>query len=198
MGRSIPSLNSELLEELAMTHQFFDSRLHVALLLGAATCFATAARADDVACKPVMDAMVKYLTTPSHAFVTTTGLATGGKPVKSETISTGTTQFFMFEGKWKRSRVTVQDLLDIEKDNAKRAKCHIVRAESVASEPATLFAVHIDADVGNADEQLWISRRSGLPLRMDVDVRVDGDKVANHSSETMTYGNIQAPQVASP
>ncbi len=157
---------------------------------------AAAARADGAACKPVLDAMVKYVTTPSHTYSTSTRELGGGKTQKSEMISTGKGRFIMVDGNWIVNRMTDQEMLDIEKKNAqgRNLQCHAVRDESVAGESAALYAVHNETDGSKTDEQIWISHRSGLPLKLELDLHLDGAARASHMSSTMAYDNVKAPQ----
>lgn len=157
---------------------------------------AAGVRADSAACKPVLDAMVKYVTTPSHTYSVSTGALGGGKSQKSEMISTGKSRFLMLDGQWIVNRMTDQEMLDIEKQNAQSPslQCRAVRDESVAGESAALYALHNETDGSKTDEQIWISHRSGLPLKLELDLHLDGGAGVSHMSSTVAYDNVQAPQ----
>jgi hypothetical protein len=63
--------------------------------------------------------------------------------------------------------------------------CRQVRDESVNGEPATLFTVHHhDADL-TTDQQVWISKARGLPLKQEIET--DAGRVAGKMHEDMRY-----------
>jgi hypothetical protein len=156
---------------------------------------AIGARADDAACKPVWDAMFKYTATPSHTFSTSTGLMGDAKPQKSEMVSTGKSRFVMVDGSWMVNRMTDQEMLDIEKEKARssNAQCRWVRDEATGGETAALYTVHSETGGTKSDEQVWISHRSGLPLKLELSLGVGGNGGAKHMSSRMVYDNIRAP-----
>lgn len=164
-------------------------------ILAVSSWAAVSARADDAACKPVWDATFKYVTTPNHTFSTSTGLMGDGKIQKSEMISTGKSRFVMVDGSWMVNRMTDQEMLDIEKEKASssKAQCRWVRDEATAGETAALYAVHSETDGKKSDEQVWISRHSGLPLKIELDLHVGAVGGASHMSSRMVYDNIRAP-----
>jgi len=162
-------------------------------ILAVASLGAAGARADDAACKPVWDATFKYVTTPSHTFSTSTGLMGDGKVEKSELISTGKGRFVMVDGSWMVNRMTDQELLKIEKEKARNstAQCRWVRDETTAGETVALYTVHNETAGRKSDEQIWISRHSGLPLKIELDLGGDGH--VSHTASRMVYDNVRAP-----
>jgi hypothetical protein len=169
--------------------------LRALCLLTLSSWGAAGARADDAACQPVWEAMFKYATTPSHTFSTSTGLLGDNKIQKSEMISTGKSRFVMVDGSWMVNRMTDQEMLDIEKQKARssKAQCRWVRDETTGGETAALYSVHSETDGSKSDEQVWISRHGGLPLKLELDLRAAGDSAASHMSSRMVYDNIRAP-----
>jgi hypothetical protein len=155
---------------------------------------ADGARADDTACKPLVDAQLKYVTTPNHTFTTTTGLLGGDTTQKSETINTGKARFLMVDGQWVVNRMSDQEMLAIEKEKAKghNLQCRSVRDEPIAGESAALYTVHHVDGKSTSDGQIWISRRSGLPLKIELVLRLDSTH-SSHFSSRMSYVDVRAP-----
>jgi hypothetical protein len=164
-------------------------------ILAVSSLGAVGARANDPACKLVWDATFKYVTTPSHTFSTSTGLLGDGKVQKSEMISTGKSRFVMVDGSWMVNRMTDQEMLDIEKEKVRssNAQCHWVRDEAIGGETAALYTVDNETTGSKSDEQVWISRHSGLPLKIEIDFRAAGYGGISHMSSHMVYDNIRAP-----
>jgi hypothetical protein len=68
-----------------------------------------------------------------------------------------------------------------------------VRDESVNGEPATLFRMHHHDEDTTTDQQVWISKARGLPLKQDIDMDVGGTSGKSHRSMRYEYTNVQAP-----
>lgn len=165
---------------------------------------APAARAAD-ACEPVYNASIKLLQTPHHAYLTMTHSdeqmrnsdtfkrATGkamyaGKVETSETIFDGTTSYLLHRGKWMRSPVQPSVLLEDAREKSKThpATCTMVGNQSIDGQATTLYKVHEKET--DMDEQIWISRSSGLPVRAK-------SESADGSGGDMRYDytNVHAP-----
>lgn len=154
---------------------------------------AATARAADP-CQPVFDALTKVATTPSHSYTTNIG-ANGGKATQGETIFANGQKYIRAQGKWMRIPVTSQDVLEQEKDKREHGKstCQFLRNESVNGETAMLFTVHREYEEVKEDGQMWVSRDSGLLLRVEEDFDNGGNKVKEHRSTRFEYGNIRPP-----
>lgn len=154
-----------------------------------ASHYATAADS----CQPVFDAMSKVLLTNSHVFSTEgAGTRAGAKP-QSETIYFGGAIYVKLNDKWIRSKMTVQQMLEQEKENREHGKatCRYLREEVVGGEAAAVYSVHSENEDVKSDGQLWISKK-GLPLRQEFDIDM-GDPSKIHQSVRYEYGNVQAP-----
>ena len=153
----------------------------------------SSARAAD-ACQPVFDALTKVVTTPSHSYTTSTGL-NGGKPMEAETIFANGQKYIRARGKWIRLPVTSQEVLEQEKEKEEKGKssCQFLRSESVNSEAAAVYSLHREYDEATEDGQMWVSKSTGLPLRVEEDVENRGNKTKDHRSTRFEYGNVRPP-----
>ena len=145
-------------------------------------------------CQPVFDALNKVATTPSHSYTTSTA-ANGGKPMQAETIFANGQKYIRARGKWMRLPVTSQDVLEQEKDKQEHGKstCQFLRSESVNGEAAMLYSVHREYEEVKEDGQIWVSRGTGLLLRVEEDFDNRGNKVKDHRSTRFEYNNVKAP-----
>ena len=154
---------------------------------------AVTARADD-ACQPVFEALTKVATTPSHSYTTSTAV-NGGEATEAETIFANGQKYIRARGKWMRLPVTSQDVLEQEREKQEHGKstCRFLRNESVNGEAAMLYSVHREYDEVKEDGQMWVSRGTGLLLRVEEDFDNGGNKVKEHRSTRFEYGNVRAP-----
>ena len=153
---------------------------------------AATARAAD-ACQPIFDALTKAATTPSHSY--TTSVAVNGSKTESETIIANGQKYIRVRGKWMSIPVTSQDMLEQEKEEEEHGKsnCQLLRSEPVNGAAATLYSIHREYEEITEDEQIWISRGSGLPLRAEADIDHRGNHMKEHSSTRLEYGNVKPP-----
>jgi hypothetical protein len=149
------------------------------------------AAAQTPSCKPVIDAMLKVVTTPHHV------VSIDAKSARSEVIVADNTTYVLIAGAWRKSPMTPQDQLAQEQENIKDAKvytCTMVGAENVNGIAAVAYRVHSETpDVGNADGTVWIAPSLGLPVKTEEDLTLPGAK--KHISITWDYTNINAPVV---
>jgi outer membrane lipoprotein-sorting protein len=75
-------------------------------------------------------------------------------------------------------------------EELQKADCRYLRDDSADGEPAAVYEVrHLDGDQSNRAEQMWVSKSSGLPLRI-----VAGDPAGKSSAMTrFDYRNVKAP-----
>ena len=146
-------------------------------------------------CQPVIDAMSKVLVTPSHVVSTDGAGAQAGAKPESESIYFGGAIYVKLHDKWIRSKMTVQQMRDQEKENWEHGStsCRYLREEVVGGEAAAVYSVHSENEDVKSDGQVWISKK-GLPLREELDVDV-GDPGKMHKSVRYEYSNVQAPPV---
>jgi hypothetical protein len=145
-------------------------------------------------CQLIFDALTKVVTTPSHSYTTSTAV-NGGKATEAETIFANGQKYIRARGKWMRLPVTSQDVLEQEREKQEHGKstCQFLRNESVNGEAAMLYSVHREYDEVKEDRQMWVSRGTGLLLRVEEDFDNGGNKVKEHRSTRFEYGNIRPP-----
>ncbi|MFY9791449.1 MAG: hypothetical protein WA474_16000 [Candidatus Sulfotelmatobacter sp.] len=146
-------------------------------------------------CQPVFDAMSKVLVTPAHVFSTEGAGARAGAKPQSESIYFGGAIYVKLSNKWIRSKMTVQQMLEQEKENREHgtATCRYLREEIVGGEVAAVYSAHSENEDVKSDGQVWISKK-GLPLREELDTDV-GDPSKIHHSLRYEYSNVQAPPI---
>lgn len=154
---------------------------------------AVPARAAD-ACQPVFDALMKVAATPSHSYTTSTAVS-GGKPMETETIFANGQKYIRVRGKWMRIPVTSDAVVEQEKEKEEKGKstCQLLRGESVNGEAAMLYSMHREYDEVTEDGQMWVSRGTGLLLRVEEDVDNRGNNKKEHQSTRFEYGKVSPP-----
>jgi hypothetical protein len=166
----------------------------LALSIPLVTIFLTASAHGADSCQPVFDALTKVATTPSHSYTTSTGV-TGGTPVEAETIFANGQKYIRARGKWMRIPVTSQDVVEEEKEKQQHgtSTCQFLRNESVNGDTTMLFSVQREYEEVKEDGKMWVSRGTGLLLRVEEDVDNRGNKVKGHRSTRFEYENVQPP-----
>ncbi|HEY7097067.1 MAG TPA: hypothetical protein VH437_10110 [Terriglobales bacterium] len=156
-------------------------------------CVPASAQGAD-SCQPVFDALIKAATTPNHSYTTSTGI-NGGKTTEAETIVANGQKYIRTRGKWMRIPVSSQDMVEEEKEREHQGKstCQFLRTESVNGEAAMLYSFHRNYEDIKEDGQMWVSRSSGMIVRAEFDVDSPENKVKEHRSSRIEYGNIQPP-----
>jgi hypothetical protein len=147
-------------------------------------------------CQPVFDALTKVVTTPSHSFTTSASPAVnGGRATDGETIFANGQKYSRARGKWTLTPATSQDVVEQEKEKEEHGKstCQFLRGESVNGEAAMLYLLHREYDQVLEDGEMWVSKSTGLPLRIEEEVDNRANKVREHRSTRFEYGNIQPP-----
>ncbi len=168
--------------------------LLVAFLIILAAGQPARAAAVDPACKPGIDAMMKQIATPTHLYATEAS-ARGGKPEVRESIYSGGAIYIQMRGQWKRSPMSTQEMRKQQEENVRNAKsmsCRYLRDEAVNGESAAVYRTQSVTEVGSSDATLWISKRTGLPLRTENDLDTGGgDKM--HLAIRYDYAGVKAP-----
>ncbi|HTR64451.1 MAG TPA: hypothetical protein VMH85_01675 [Terriglobales bacterium] len=150
------------------------------------------------ACEAVFAAADKLNTVPNHIYETTVAAYTNGKPQSSEVVAVGGALYVFTHGKWMKVPMSVDDRRKQEIENRKNAKntsCHLVREEAVNGEAANLYSAHSETEDDKVDSQVWISKRSGLILKQELDVDSGGGIGKSHSSVRYEYKNVTAPNL---
>jgi hypothetical protein len=94
-----------------------------------------------------------------------------------------------------RIPVTSQDVLEQEKEKEQHGNstCKLLGSDSVKGEAAILYSIHREYGEVTEDEQMWVSKSTGLLLRAEEDVDNRGNKKKEHQSTRFEYGNIRPP-----
>jgi hypothetical protein len=146
--------------------------------------------ADDPACKPVYDSMDRLAGTPNHQWVAQSKAGSHDKPTTVENITVGDARYLQMDGGWKRmpysTANSIKEQADQRKDRA--STCHAVRDESVDGVSASLVSVHTTAGDSASDQQVWISKSTGLPVRQVIDING-----TTHIEVRYSYANVAAP-----
>ncbi len=172
--------------------------LSLLLLMASFISTPTPARALEGACKPVSDAMSMMAVTPTHVYTTeTAAFRADGKPTTSEAIYISGAVYVKVNGKWIRSVITPEEMLQQEPGTQQNSKatCRYLHQESTNGEPADVYGMHSDAEDAKLDAQLWISRSRRLPLREELDMDIGGKLGKSHRSMRYEYGNVQPPRM---
>jgi hypothetical protein len=196
------SCNRDTREE-KMKRKSLIPTVSVVLTFGMALIGATPLAAQ-TGCQPVEDAMNKVMTLPTHIYVAMTPVLNNGvKPrvqdtSSSETIYVGGTMYSKFRGSWSRGDWTPQQVMKQEQENRQKSKysCNFLRNESVNGETAAVYNMHSErSDLGHitSDDQIWISKSKGLPLREEGDIDSGGPAGKHHHSVRYEYTNVQPP-----
>lgn len=168
--------------------------------LGALPPTAHAAQASgDAACYALLTgALARQLKTPTHLYITESGAFRGGKEEHSESIYAGGAIYVLHRGKWTRSPIHPEDLRDpsaARQDDPKvRTTCRYVRDEVMNGEAAAVYSsLRRDPAGVQSDSTIWISRRRGLPLRLEVDIDTGGSSGKSHMSSRFDYDHVTPP-----
>jgi hypothetical protein len=162
-------------------------------LLAATAATAQPARPLDPTCKIVIDAMAKQHVTPTHIYATES--ERGGKPRTNEMIYSGDAIYIQVKGRWKRSPLSVQGMKKQQEENlrnAQRMTCRYLRDEAAGGEAAAVYQSSATTPAGKSSSTLWVSKRTGLPLRSETDIDT-GDKDVMHMAMRYEYNNVQPP-----
>ena len=145
-----------------------------------------AAWADD--CAPLVSAMIAQARTP---FAGTMATAKPDKSVdRTASIVTGTKMYIQVNGAWQSMPYTAQDAIDRINKAAKAAKqtCAKGGSEAVDGVATSIFNAHIATAGGVSDNRIWISDKTGLPVKSETQFQ-NGMTV----TQSYRYDNIQPP-----
>lgn len=148
-------------------------------------------------CQALYDSMLKVINTPAHIYTTMSmGPNSGGKPQTIETIYAAGAVYTKVGGKWARSTMTPQQVVQQEQENRRNSKttCHYLKNESSNGENAAVYSMSSETAGNKSDGQTWISKTNGLPLRQEFDIDIQGLHSKNHYAVRYEYANVQAPQ----
>jgi hypothetical protein len=154
------------------------------------------AQAVSAACKPLLDANTKEISTPHHAYQTQTDQGNSAQATTEELISTGTASFILYKGKWMKSPMTPQENIAQMQENLRNTKvyeCRKLPDASVNGVATAVYSAHSENDMAKTDTQLWVAKSTGLILREEVDMYADEGGGKRHVSMRFDYTNVQPP-----
>jgi hypothetical protein len=154
------------------------------------------ARAVDASCKPLLDGLLKQIGTPTHIVSTETAAFRGGRTETSEVIYSGGAIYVQLHGRWRKSPLTVEQMRAQQEENQRDAKsmsCAYLRDEAVGGEAAAVYRTHGVTEAGTTDATLWMSKRTGLPLKDEVDLDAGGKLGKSHQTIRYDYANVRPP-----
>ncbi len=142
------------------------SALFVLSVLTLACLAVGTARALDAGCKPVLDAAILQIRTPTHSYST----MTGSTNLSTETITTSDAHYMRVittSSQWKKSSYSPQEEAQRAAENSgQESSCQHVGDESINGEAAAVYTE------GNTDSgirgKVWISKTRGLPLKIEM------------------------------
>jgi len=106
-----------------------------------------------------------------HAVVHVTTVP-GKPPQRIEMVFKGDKAYTLMNGAWSSTAFSAKDQLEMINTSsdraAKTATCQRMGSESVNGESATVFASHDDLRGKAIDARLWLSDKTGLPLKSEV------------------------------
>ena len=139
-------------------------------------------------CQVVFDSTLAVLK-HDHAVDMTLPAATGaGK--QSQLIQVGGKTYIQVDGAWTVSKMSVDDEVAMINANKKTAAttCKASGDDTVDGQPVAVYDTHIVNEGSTSDNRLWISKLTGLPLKIETHL-ADGGVGAQH----MRYGGVTAP-----
>lgn len=155
------------------------------------------ARAQNIpaACRPLVEAERKVITTPYHLYLTEGPARPGDKGRTTEGVSTGGAIYVQVSGKWMRSPLTPKQALaqvDTNLATATAYSCTHVGDESMAGTAAAVYTAHTENEGVKTDVRTWVAKGSGLILRTEEDLDTGGGN-KRHMSIGYEYVNVHAP-----
>jgi hypothetical protein len=91
------------------------------------------------------------------------------------------------------SPLNTKALLAQEEENRRNSKeqhYSYLREEAITGEAAGVYIAHNKSEFGTSDERVWISKRSGLPLKDEIDLNSGGPQ--DYASRYV-YDGVRAP-----
>ncbi len=150
----------------------------------------------DPACKPVLDSIAKQYSMPVHIYMTQVAELRGVKPRSSEAIYAGGAIYVQVRGKWTRSPMSLERMRQQREENIRNAKsmsCRYLRDEAVGGEAAAVYSSQSETEDTKSSATLWVSKRTGLPLKNEIDIDSGGGLGKQHDSVRYDYSNVRPP-----
>jgi len=167
----------------------------ILVALFAATPLGASAQTVSAACKPLLDANTKEISTPHHAYSTEKNSGTA-QATTGEMITTATGSFLLYKGKWMKGLMTPQENIAQMQENLRETKvyeCKKLPDATVDGVATTVYSAHSENDMAKTDTQLWVDKSTGLILREEIDMYADEGGGKRHISMRFDYKNVQPP-----
>lgn len=174
-------------------------RLAIPVALAVALLGSRAYAAD---CSAVYAAGIRQASTSYRASVATThvtlppNVPAALAPARvTDMVYDGKALYLMINGKWISRPMTAAMQLAQIAENKKRghASCAKLADSAVAGEAAAVYATHDQIPEGTTDTKIWISTKSGLPLRADITIALHPG--GQTTSTIFHYGNVTPPKL---
>jgi hypothetical protein len=138
-------------------------------------------------CDVLYNAGIKTLQTPHHVYSTKTPVH-GVKLPSGVSIFAGGIEYILLDGKWQRSRMTPQDMIENAQEKLKTHPdiCTAAGAENINGQAVTTYKVHNNENETDSQVQILIS--SGLLLGQSVTMPDDSRMDIRYE-----YTNVQPP-----
>ena len=114
-------------------------------------------------CKPLFDAMEKTIRSDHSTTTVREGNTIQG-------VSVGGTMYVQIQGAWRKSPMSVQDVLAQTRENLKNAKeyrCQRGADAIVDGTPSTIYKTHTVSEFGSGDATVAIAKGSGLAVQVE-------------------------------
>jgi hypothetical protein len=105
--------------------------------------------------------------------------------------------FVRLDGRWQRSPLTTQDMVQQEKVNEEKTKvmtCSHLRDETVGGEMAGVYSADSENEHGRHHYVIWIGKNGGLPLKSELDMQVGAGGSVMHISTRYDYRDVRPPE----
>lgn len=173
-------------------------RMSLAAAVFVAMPFAAHGQAQKVPaeCRPLVDAQLKAVTTPSHMYMTSAAM-TPGQTRTAESITVANATYVMTGGKqWVRSPINPQEMLQQKRENLatyKKMTCKKLPDEAVNGVAASVYDTYLETDDMTITGKIWVGKSLGLPVKSETDMTVGGTTGKSHTSTRIEYTNVRAP-----
>jgi hypothetical protein len=157
--------------------------LFAALAVVSATAAAAELAGD---CKPVWAAMEKTMRADHTASTVRDGTTIQG-------VTAGGVNYVQIRGAWRKSPMSVQDVLAQQQENLKDAReyrCQRIGNSTVGGAPVTLYKTQTVNDSSTGESTIAISRSDGLAVQVDATIKGD---VNMHFVTHYGYGHAKPP-----
>jgi len=150
--------------------------------------------AEDAACTIIREATYARMRVLHRVIIDTT--QPGRKPIHGQEIYLKTVQYRLLLGHWIKTATSPQQEIDGEKKlNATFSNCRKEGEGRINGQPAAIYSAktrNLTLVPFNGDLRMWISRKTGLPLRSEANASIPflGQ---SRTVKTYAYDNVRPP-----